>query len=135
MVFKMSRRELQLWFRLHSNQRSKPEDVSSQSPGTLTWDSFETPPWESWEKEPFECSLHRELQRILDGGRWWLPPSPGRGESSESKCPWLVPTPKGVPECELTLLWLVLDVNSSEIILVALPNQIPGLLARPSTPF
>jgi len=58
-----------------------------------------------------------------------------RGESNESKCPWLVPTPKGVPECELTLLWLVLDVNSSEIILVALPSQIPGLLARPSTPF
>jgi hypothetical protein len=24
-------------------------------------------------------------QRILYGGRWWLPPSPGRGESSESK--------------------------------------------------
>ncbi len=41
------------------------------------------------------------LQRILYGGRWWLPPSPGRGESCVSKCPWLVPTPKGVPECEL----------------------------------
>jgi hypothetical protein len=25
------------------------------------------------------------LQRILYGGRWWLPPSPGCGESSESK--------------------------------------------------
>jgi hypothetical protein len=24
-------------------------------------------------------------QRILYGGRWWLPPSPSRGESSESK--------------------------------------------------
>jgi len=61
MVFKISRGELQLWFRFHSNQRSEPEDVSSQSPGTLTRDSFETPPWESREKEPFECSLHREL--------------------------------------------------------------------------
>jgi hypothetical protein len=56
------------------------------------------------------------LQRILYGGRWWLPPSPGRGESSVSKCPWLVPTPKGVLECELTLLWLVLDADSSLII-------------------
>jgi len=37
------------------------------------------------EKVPFGCSLRRELQRILYGGRWWLPPSPGRGESSESK--------------------------------------------------
>jgi hypothetical protein len=47
----------------------------------------------------------------------------------------LSPTPKGVPECELTFLWLVLDADSSEIILVPLPSLIPGLLARPSTPF
>ncbi len=60
--------------------------------------------------------------------------SPGRGELSESKCPRLVPTPKGVPECELTLLWLVLDVDSCEIIIVPLPSLIPGLLARPSYP-
>jgi len=109
--------------------------MSSQNPETPTWDNFETPPWESREKKSFECSLHRELQRILYGGRWWLPPSSGRGESSESKCPWLVPTPKGVPECELTLLWLVLDADSSEILLVLLHSLIPGLLARPSTPF
>jgi hypothetical protein len=75
-----------------------------------------------------------ELQRILYGGRWWLPPNPGRGESSESKCPWLIPTPKGVPKCELTLLWLVLDANSCEIIIVPLPSLIPGLLARPFHP-
>jgi hypothetical protein len=74
-----------------------------------TRDNFGTPTWESREKEPFGCSLGGALQRILYGGRWWLPPSPGRGESCVSKCPWLVPTPKGVPECELTLLWLVLD--------------------------
>jgi hypothetical protein len=109
--------------------------MSSQSPGTPTWDSFGTPPWESREKESFECSLHRELQRILYGGRWWLPLSPGRGESSVFKCPWLVPTPKGVPECELTLLWLVLNADSSEIILVPLLGLISRLLARPSTPF
>ncbi len=29
-------------------------------------------------------------------------PSPGRGESCGLKCPWLVPTPNGVPESELT---------------------------------
>jgi len=57
------------------------------------------------------------------------------GESSESKCPWLVRTPKGVLECELTFLWLVLDADSSEIILVPLPSLISGLLARPFTPF
>ncbi len=54
-------------------------------------------------------------QRILYGGRWWLPPSPGHGESCVSKCPWLVPTPKGVPECEQTTLWFVLGAESSLI--------------------
>ncbi len=29
-------------------------------------------------------------------------PSSGRGESCGPKCPWFVPTLKGVPECELT---------------------------------
>jgi hypothetical protein len=86
---------------------------------------------------PFGCSFSGELQRILYGGRWWLPPSSGRGESSESsesKCPWLVPTPRGVPEWELTLLWLVLDVGSCKNIIVPLPSLILGFLARPFHP-
>jgi hypothetical protein len=86
--------------------------MAVQSPGTPTRDSFGTPTWESREKEPFGCSLGGELQSILYGGRWWLPLSPSRGESSSPSCPWLIPTPKGVPECELTLLWLVLDADS-----------------------
>jgi len=88
--------------------------VPGLQPGQFR-DNFETPIWEAREKEPFGCSLNGALQRILYGGRWRLPPSPGRGESCVSKCPWLVPTPKGVPECELTLLWLVFDVDSSLI--------------------
>jgi len=79
------------------------------------WDNFGTPTWESREKKPFGCSLSGALQRILYGGRWWLPPSPGRGESCGPKCLWLLPTPKGVPECELTTLWFVLDADSSLI--------------------
>jgi hypothetical protein len=59
--------------------------MSTQSPGSPNQDSFETPLWESREKEPFECKCGGELQIILYGGRWWFPPSPGRGESSESK--------------------------------------------------
>ncbi len=90
--------------------------MSVQSPGSPTRDSFGTPTWESPEKEPFGCSLREVTQRILYGGRWWLLSSPGHGESSVSKCMWLVPTPKDVPECELTLLWLVLDADSSLII-------------------
>jgi len=58
--------------------------MDAQSPGIPTGDSFGTP-WESWEKVPFRCSPCGELQIILYGGRWWLPPSSGRGESSEFK--------------------------------------------------
>jgi hypothetical protein len=135
MALESSRRELQLWLRPRSNRMLHSGDMSSQSPGIPTLDSFGTPPWESREKEPIGCSLGGELQSILYGGRWCFPPSPGRGESSVSKCSWLVPTPEGVPECELTFLWMVLDANSSEIILVPLPSLIPGLLAHPFTPF
>jgi hypothetical protein len=95
MVLESSWGELKLWFRPHSNRRLEPGDMSSQSPGTPTRDSFRTLPWESREKEPFGCSLHRELQRILYGGRWWLPLSPGRGESSESKLPVACPNTQG----------------------------------------
>ncbi len=108
--------------------------MAVQSPRTPTLDNFGTPTWESREKEPFGCSLRGETQRILYGGRWWLPPSSGRGESSSPKCPWLVPTPKGVPECELTHLWLVFGCRFMLDLLVHLPSLIPGLLARPSTP-
>jgi hypothetical protein len=83
---------------------------------------------------PFECSLHRELHRILYGGRWWFPSSLGRGESSESKLPVACPNTKGVPECELTNLWLVLDAGSCNKIIVPLPSLILELLARPSHP-
>jgi hypothetical protein len=99
MALERSWGELQLWFRPRFNWTLQLGDMSSQSPETPTWDSFGTPPWESREKEPFGCSLHGELQSILYGGRWWLPPSPSCGESSVSKCPWLVPRPKGVLEC------------------------------------
>jgi hypothetical protein len=61
--------------------------MMTQSPGSPIWDNFGTPLWESRDKEPFRRGRGRgrAMQRILYGGRWWLPPSPGRGESSESK--------------------------------------------------
>jgi hypothetical protein len=54
-------------------------------------------------------------QSILYGGWWWHPPSPGRGVSCGPKCLCLVPTPKGVPECELTMWVVCFDANSSLI--------------------
>jgi hypothetical protein len=59
--------------------------MNAQSPRRPNQDSFGTPLWESQEKVPFGCKCDGEMQRILYGGRLWLPPSPSRGESSESK--------------------------------------------------
>jgi len=85
MALENSQRELQYCFRPHPIRRSEQEVMDAQNLGSLTRDSFGTPPWESREKVPFGCSLRGVMQRILYGGRWWLLPSPGRGESSESK--------------------------------------------------
>jgi hypothetical protein len=134
MALESSPRELQDCFRPHPNPRSEQEVMDAESPGSPNRDSFGTPPWESREKVPFGCGLHEELQRILYRGRWWLPLSPGRGESSESKLPVACPNTKGVPECELTNLWLVLDARPCNKIIVPLPSLIPEPQHAPSTP-
>jgi hypothetical protein len=107
-----SRGELQLWLRSHSNRRSELGDMSVQSPGSSTRDNFGTPPWESREKVPFGCGSRGVMQRILYGGRWWLPPSPGRGESSESKVARGLSQHQMDAEWVLTNLGLVLDAGS-----------------------
>jgi hypothetical protein len=68
--------------------------MSSQSPKSPNRDSFETPPWESRDKKPFGCRCCGVTQRIIYGGRWWLPLSLGRGESSESILPVACPSTK-----------------------------------------
>ncbi len=83
-VEKLSRRATTL-VRPHPDPSLGRKVMSAQIPESPNRDSFETPPWESQEKEPFGCKCGGELQKILYGGRWWLPLSPGRGESSESK--------------------------------------------------
>jgi hypothetical protein len=81
---------------------------------TISGHHFGTPFRESQEFVPFGCSLHCELQRILYGGRWWLPLNPGRGESCVSKCPWVVPTPKGVLNVTLTSCgWFWMQIHTS----------------------
>jgi hypothetical protein len=77
--------ELQVCFRPHPDRRSEQRVMTLQSLGSPNQDSFGTPPWESWDKKPFGCGCYGEAQSILYGGRWWLPPNPGRGESCESR--------------------------------------------------
>jgi len=79
-----SQGELQVCFRSHPNRRSEQRIMTLQSLENPNWDNFEIPPWESRDKKPFGCGCCEEVQIILYGGRWWLPPSPGRGESCES---------------------------------------------------
>ncbi len=129
-----SRGKLQLWLRLHSNRRLEPRDTSSQSPESPTQDNFGTPPWESREKVPFECGSHGITQKILYGGRWWLPSSPGRDESSESKVARDLSQHQMSAEWVLTNLWLVLDAGPCTNIIIPLPSLIPRLLTRPSYP-
>ncbi len=117
-----SRGKLQLWLRPHSNRRSEPGDMSVQSLGSSTWDNFGTPFWESREKMPFGCGSCGVTQRILYGGRWWLPPSPGRGESSESKVARGLSQHQMDTKWFLTNLGLVLDAGSCNNIIVLRPS-------------
>jgi hypothetical protein len=84
-LLESSQGKLQVCFKPHPNRRSKQGVMSYQIPGSPNRDSFGTPPWESQEKVSFGCRCDGVTQSILYGGRWWLPPSPGRGESCESK--------------------------------------------------
>jgi hypothetical protein len=97
-----SQRELQVFFRPHPNRRFEQKIINSQSGGSPNRDSFGTPPWESWDKKPFGCRCHGEMQRILYGGRWWLPFSPSRGEFCDSKVARGLFKHQGAPECGLT---------------------------------
>jgi hypothetical protein len=77
--------KLQVCFGPHPNRRYEQRVMNLQSPGSPNQDSFGTPLWESQDKKPFGCRCRGETQRILYGGRWWFPPSPGHGESCESR--------------------------------------------------
>jgi hypothetical protein len=104
---------IQVCFRPHPNQRSKLGVMSSQSLGNLNRDNFETPSWESRDKKPFVCRCRGQTQRILYRGRWWLPPSPGRGESSEFVLLVACPNIESASECELTNLLIGFDAGPS----------------------
>jgi hypothetical protein len=84
-LLESSRGELQVFLRFYSNQRSEQGVMTLQNPRSPNQDSFGTPPWESRDKKPFRCRCREETQKILYGGRWWLPSSPGCGESYESR--------------------------------------------------
>jgi hypothetical protein len=52
-------------------------------------------------------------ERRREWGRWWLPPSPGRGEPSEFVLPVACPNTKSDFECDLTNLLVGFDAGPS----------------------
>jgi hypothetical protein len=80
-LLKSSRQELKLCFKPHPNWRSEQEVTVSQSCGSPTLAVLGLPFGSPRTKRPFGCGPREEAQRVLYGGRWWLPPNPGRGES------------------------------------------------------
>ncbi len=84
---------------------------------------------------PFGCSLNGELQEYYMGEGGGFPRVWAVVSQVSPSCPWLVPNTKGVPECELTNLWLVLDAGLCNKIIVPLPSLIPEPQHAPSTPF
>jgi hypothetical protein len=87
---------LQLCFKSHFNRRSSHKVMRPQSCGSVNFDNFGTPTWESQDKKPFGCRPCGEAHSI-QGGRWWLPPSLGRGESCEFELPVARPNTKSAP--------------------------------------
>jgi hypothetical protein len=129
-----SQGELQVCLRPYLDQRFELGVMSSQSSGSPNLDNFGTPPSESWDKKSFRCRSRGQTQKIIYGGRWWFPPSLGRGESSESMLLVACPNTKGDPECGLTNLWLVLMQDQVAKYVVPLPSLISELSACPSHP-
>jgi hypothetical protein len=86
-------------------------------------------------KSHLDVASARSCREYYKGEGGGVPPSPGRGESSESKSPVTCPNTQRGAKWVLTNLWLVLDARPCNKIIVPLPSLISGLLARPSTPF
>jgi len=98
-------------FAVGSYKFPKSRDSNRDSFGTISGLQLGSP----GKKSDLDVALVEHCREYYMGEGGGFPPSPGRGESCSPKCPWLVPTPKGVPECELTTLWFVLDAKSSLI--------------------
>jgi hypothetical protein len=75
---------IQLCFRPHLNQRCAHKVMGLQSCRNPSFGNFGTFTWEFRDKMTFGCGSYGQAQSILYGGRGWLPPSSGRGESCES---------------------------------------------------
>jgi hypothetical protein len=118
MALERSRQGLQLWFR--------PRRDPTLQLGVMAVQSFKSPtetisglhfgsPGNLCHSDVASATSHIEYYMGEGGGFPHLPLSPGRGESCVSKCPWQIPTPKGVPNAKLTRFGWFLDADSHEL--------------------
>ncbi len=107
MVLESSLGELKDYFRPRPDRRLGRKLMMAQSPGSPNRNNFGTSLWEPRDKESLGHGRGGATQRILYGGRWWLPLSPGRGESSESKVACGLSQHQKGAEWVLTTWWLV----------------------------
>jgi hypothetical protein len=98
---------------LRSEVRARRYDLSKSREsrtGTLGW--FR----DSNLGVPGICAIWMWVRRSVAEYTIWgmvvASPESGRAESCGPKCPWLVPTPKGVPESELTTWVVCFDADS-----------------------
>jgi hypothetical protein len=132
---KISRWRPQLCFRTHFNQRFAHKVMGLQSRGSPNFGDFKTPTWESQDKMTFGCWPRGQAQRILQRGRWWLPPNPGRGESYQFVFAHGSSMHQKCSNYALTNLLFGLCRSMWVIeLFITLPSSHPRTLACPFTP-
>jgi hypothetical protein len=119
---KRSRCGLQVWFRPCRDQTPQSGVMSSQSPGTPPEtisgqfrDSNPGVPGVPGKSDTRAWVSPRVAEYTIGSMVVAYSQGSGRGVSRGPKCPSLVPTPKGVPECELTTWVVCFDADSSLI--------------------
>jgi hypothetical protein len=116
---KRSCQGLQVWFRPRRDQISQSGVMSSQSPrtppGTISGQFRDSNPGVPG-KNDIRAWVPRSVTEYIIGSKV-VAYSRVRAVVClrGPKCPWLVPTPKGVPECELTTWVVCFDADSSLI--------------------
>ncbi len=132
---KSSRQGLKIIFKPHLNRRFAHNFTSPQSCRSPNFGNLGTPTWDSRDKMTFGCWPRGQAQSILYGGRWWLPPSSGHGESCESVFTHGSSMHQKCSNWALTNLLFGLCRSIWIIdLLVNLPRPHPGAPACPSTP-
>jgi hypothetical protein len=114
MTLKISWQGLQLWFRPCCDRTLQSRVMAVQSYGTPTGTilglHFGSP----------KNLCHLDVASTTSCREYYMGESGGflsldRDESCVSKCPWLVPTPKGVPNAKLTSCGWFLDADSHKL--------------------